>query len=399
MHETLQNHNALLHELPESLGATLTRARLSRKLELREVASRIGVDVSVVQALEDDDFQRLGAPVFARNFLVRYARLLELPEPDILERFRELGLDEPPPLKVERPIQRQARMTDVRWLAYPVVVVGVLWLSYVGFERLNVHYSSGTAQSLPGESEVPGLPPAIGPGDTRPPAAETPTNSPSANPMAPALAAIADLTGFGNTDDTATDGEVLAPAVEAVSERDTPSSPAEDTAEFAAPATPPAEDAVLDGTAEPVDVEDASGGDRLLATVDLLDQPPAAEPAEETPLVAVANLAEMSEDLPGTDESPGEILTDLPEGQAQLVLSFNDDCWVEVRDATGERLVRSILNANTVNRFMGEAPFSLTLGNAAAVTSITLNGEPVDESVYSPVRGNVSRFTLEPPQG
>jgi len=398
MQETLQNHNALLNELPETLGAILTRARLSRKLEAREAANRIGVDTSVVQALEDDDFQQLGAPVFARNFLVRYARLLELPEQEILERFRQMGLDEPPPLKVERPIQRQARMTDIRWLAYPVVVVGVLWLSYLGFERLNVHYSSGTAQSLPetGQSDnLAQVAPETGTFfGTRP---DNPGPTASANPVAPALAAIADLTGFDDPDD---DSEVETTPLVAVQEP-----PSEDTQEIA---ETPAPDEVVspDSTVAERDrpwgtfpdmTDPLFEQDNLVATDDSLTFP---DEETEAPLVAVANLTELSDDtaadVPETTENQ---LTAPPEGQHQLVLSFNDDCWVEVRDASGERLVRSILNANTVNRFVGEAPFSLTLGNAAAVTSITLNGKTVEESVYAPTRGSVSRFTLEAPSG
>lgn len=405
MQETLQNHNALLNELPESLGATLTRARLSKKLELREAASRIGVDLSVIQALEEDDFQHLGAPVFTRNYLLRYARLLELPEDEILDRYRQMGLDEPPPLKVERPIQRQARMTDIRWLAYPVVVVGVLWLSYLGFERLNVHYSSGSAQRPASEQEQ--QPVARSEEDTTPESQPSPTAS--ANPMAPALAAIADFTGLGGND---SDNGEAAPLEPTAPEESIP---------------PPVQEPpiTLDGTTVTVEppmvaenpdtpaVSDEEPAAPIGLEAPSEDIMPLFEPAddddldENTPLVAVANLSPIND---ATESDPSELDNDieddttvpelaLPDGQHQLALSFDGDCWVEVRDASGERLVRAILNANTVNRFVGEAPFTLTLGNAAAVTGITLNGQSIDASVYSPTRGNVSRFTLEAPSG
>lgn len=392
MQETLQNHNALLNELPETLGAVLTRARLAKKLDIREASRRIGLDASVIQALEEDDYEHLGAPVFARNFLLRYSRLLELSEADVLERWRQMGLDEPPPLKVERPIQRQARMTDMRWLAYPVVVVGVLWLSYVGFERLNVHYSPGAAQTSAATPPAEERATTVSPEVSSPVVPTVTEGAPSpASPMAPALAAINDPTGLTDfTDLNSAEAEetalLLSPSPETVTEADQQPLPdiavaTEVSAEDAAtePESTASAGVETTGSTATETVTTVTGAGSELLTTDTLDDAADDTLDDTTPMVAVASV--------------------LPEGQYQLELTFSDDCWVEVRDANGERLVRAILNANTVNRYVGQAPFSLTLGNTAAVTSITLNGEPVDASVYTPSQGNVSRFTLEAPQG
>ena len=78
----------------------------------------------------------------------------------------------------------------------------------------------------------------------------------------------------------------------------------------------------------------------------------------------------------------------------ELVLEFTDECWVEVYDADGRRLVYALLGANDRRVVQGTAPFSIRLGNAPAA-QITFNGQYVEPAVYIPSRGSVNRFTLD----
>jgi cytoskeleton protein RodZ len=71
-------------ELPASPGARLKRAREARGLTPQQAAEQLTLDISVVTALEANDFVALGAPVFAKGHLRRYAALLELPGDDLL---------------------------------------------------------------------------------------------------------------------------------------------------------------------------------------------------------------------------------------------------------------------------------------------------------------------------
>jgi cytoskeleton protein RodZ len=78
-----------------------------------------------------------------------------------------------------------------------------------------------------------------------------------------------------------------------------------------------------------------------------------------------------------------------------LVLELTADCWVDIKDASGEQLIYGTLPANSVKAFSGLAPFSVLLGNAEAV-KITLNDESIDQASYVK-RGGVSRFALKLP--
>jgi cytoskeleton protein RodZ len=112
---------------------------------------------------------------------------------------------------------------------------------------------------------------------------------------------------------------------------------------------------------------------------------------------------DLSEDsvvsLPAVEETTAESVASpvsTPGGEPQLVMEFADDCWVDIRDASGERLAYGLMKANTTHSVSGNAPFSLVLGNAGAV-NIKINGQPVDKSTYVPARGTVAKFSLDVP--
>lgn len=82
------------------------------------------------------------------------------------------------------------------------------------------------------------------------------------------------------------------------------------------------------------------------------------------------------ESPPSADEMP----LPAPTGAsppAELMLSLSDDCWVDVTDATGKRIVARIVASGDNLRLFGQPPFDVILGNAVAV-DMTLNGNPVD---------------------
>lgn len=71
-------------ELPTDPGARLRRQRELAGLSEQQVAEQLNLDVGAVLAIEQDDYASLGAPVFARGHLKRYAALLGLAADEIL---------------------------------------------------------------------------------------------------------------------------------------------------------------------------------------------------------------------------------------------------------------------------------------------------------------------------
>lgn len=59
-----------------------------------------------------------------------------------------------------------------------------------------------------------------------------------------------------------------------------------------------------------------------------------------------------------------------------IVMSFTDDCWVEIKDAQGDVIFAQLQTKEDNLQIFGQAPFEVMLGNARAAT-VSLNGEVV----------------------
>lgn len=78
-------------------GAFLRAAREEAGLSLSEVGSRLKMPVKVLQALEGEQWQQLGAPVFVRGQLRSYARLLKV---DVEPYLQQAQLDTVQPVEL-----------------------------------------------------------------------------------------------------------------------------------------------------------------------------------------------------------------------------------------------------------------------------------------------------------
>ncbi|MCP5424502.1 MAG: DUF4115 domain-containing protein [Gammaproteobacteria bacterium] len=352
---------------PEALGATLAEARNRLGLEQREVATRLGLNPVLIRHLEEGAFGALGAAVYVRGYLSRYARFLDLSEQEILERHKRLGMNELPPLRVARPIKPQARMKDtvVGWFSYLLVFAIIGGVGWQGYKQVADHLESA--------DDLPPLLRALTGNDRAGLALPKPETPPdSAQNSAPQSAAPATAS---------TDTQPLAkPAAET----------AKPTAQVESPSATPAKPAPL---AVPTPETTAATS---ITTIALPMPKPAAVPETPVPSPISSPQTQVVAEQPAPPASE-PVATMTPSDTPQLVIAFSQDCWVEVKDANGQRVAYGIMKANTVNTVSGSGPFSVTLGNAVGVSEIKLNGKPVEQSVYIPRRGTVSRFTLGTP--
>lgn len=70
---------------------------------------------------------------------------------------------------------------------------------------------------------------------------------------------------------------------------------------------------------------------------------------------------------------------------------FSGDCWVNIYDATGERIAWGVKKADYVMQIEGVAPLTVTLGKPELV-AINFNGNDVDMTQFT--QGNIAKFTL-----
>jgi len=71
------------------LGRLIAEAREARSMSLKDAANELRLEESVVEAIEQEDFSSLGAPVFIKGHLRAYARLLGMGEEKLVVIYEE----------------------------------------------------------------------------------------------------------------------------------------------------------------------------------------------------------------------------------------------------------------------------------------------------------------------
>ena len=72
-------------------GQRLAIARRENDISIAEISKELHLDEPKVQALEENLFDQLGAPVFAKGHLRKYAELVGVPTDDILADYYKLN--------------------------------------------------------------------------------------------------------------------------------------------------------------------------------------------------------------------------------------------------------------------------------------------------------------------
>lgn len=122
-----------LRAVPTSLGLgdRLRSTRKARALSVAQVAEVLRLEQPSVIALEEGRFDALGAPVFVRGHLRRYAVLLDLDPDAVLEAYRAAapGSDAPPTLTRPRPDEDYpAAPVWIWWVLAAILLAGGLFV-------------------------------------------------------------------------------------------------------------------------------------------------------------------------------------------------------------------------------------------------------------------------------
>ena len=281
-------------------GERLREAREAQQIALLEIAKELHLDEYKVRALEQNDFEVLGAPVFAKGHLRKYAELVDVDEREILGDYHELtrAAGMPPVVGARR--RPGSELSPGPWIAFVLILLALAFAYW--------WFTSGNARS------------------TAPAPAETPEIESGSS-------------GAGASVDR--QDVVLPPA-----RNDLPEDRPLDAAETALP---------------------AAADDTGSAVADI----------ESGVSLADAGAASAPEDT---------------SGRVVLSLSFGEDCWTEVSDATGRRLFFGLGRAGTDVEVDGEPPLSVLLGSADQV-EVRVNG---NDYQIQPAqrRGRTARLSL-----
>jgi cytoskeletal protein RodZ len=122
------------------IGKTLRHARTARGVELEEVERATKVRVKFLAAMEEDRWEELPAPAYARGFLDIYARYLGLDQKALLEEYSRTvegaghepipeSVIKPGTLRQNRPVRRGA---SINWGPVARVAAGLVAAVIVG---------------------------------------------------------------------------------------------------------------------------------------------------------------------------------------------------------------------------------------------------------------------------
>lgn len=143
----------------------------------------------------------------------------------------------------------------------------------------------------------------------------------------------------------------------------------------------------------PSPTETQGHGEADMATPQPL--PPQAEPVTPPPedVVPPADAAAPEPEAIASAPAQPEAAAPSPAAADTLTLNFSASSWVEVHDATGQRLLYRLASAGESHALHGQAPFRLVLGNAPGAR-VEINGTAVDVAAHT--KGKTARFSVAP---
>lgn len=317
-----------------SAGELLLRQREQLGVPLADAARALNLRPAVVGGLERDDYQEIPVAAYRRGYLRAYAKYLGMDDRLVLEAYQARN----------GTVDAERKVTPVSTAARPPSKIGawlfklVTLLVIVGLIAVTVMWWQSR-----GGNEPPGF-------------GSSPTEETATAPAQPA-----------NDEPMAEDG-MASPGFSSGDE--SAALPSDATNITPAPTAP---QAPVIGAED--DADSMAG----------FESPPLIDTSDEPQTAAVEEEAPASEEAEAT-------VNDQAVSNNIIELTFNEQSWTEIFDATNQRVFVGLQTPGTTTTVEGQPPFRLTVGNATGV-ELRYQGELVDLPARAGAN-NVARFTL-----
>lgn len=334
--ENAPQHGAAM-ALGSGCGNLLKAAREAQGLSIHEVCSHLRLGIKQIQAIEQDDFEKLPQPSIVRGFIRNYARLLNIDAAPILEAYQRIVPNKAPlplsvrsnatPSVIDKP-PRVIRPQRILTLLIFLVLAGILAYFYINHVKPQALKNASLALDVGDISETTGQEIAVPAPGIEPPPAPAPVTEATPSAETPEQLALPPVADSANT----TPAESL--AVPPVSDS-------------AAPATLP-----------------AAAGSTLVST-----------PTPATGVTADAMTLKAND-------------------SQKITLSFrvSEESWVRIENMQGKKIFSEVLTAGSDHQVVAEKPVNVIVGNAS-VTQLTIDSQPYD--LTQATRGRVARIQLK----
>jgi cytoskeleton protein RodZ len=315
---------------PLTAGALLTQAREAAGMSRADVANKLKFSVKQIESVEADNYTALGGKTFVRGLVRTYAKLLELDAAPVLAALESSAL--PPETGQVVADPKGVPFPTAAPPGNPVVRYAMISIGVIALAILLLYWWHG-------EEFLGG------------PAASLPVVKPQA----------------AKTDPAPDSGSAGAPTTVNLTPTVIDAAPVANPRGLATGATPAAIAPVI------TPANDKPAEKKLEKTADKAPEKAAPPLAQTAPPAA-----------PAAAKGTGR----------RILMSFERDSWVEVKDAGG-RIVFSQLNLGGTQQVIeGRAPFEVVIGNALYV-NLRYRDAPVDLKPYiKDVKAPVARLSL-----
>lgn len=312
-------------------GNVLKAAREAQGLSIHEVCSQLRLGLKQIQAIEQDDFDKLPQPSIVRGFIRNYARLLNIDVNPILEAYQRIVPNKAPlPLSVRSNASRSVidqpapGFRPQRLLTFLIflVLAGIAAYFYINHIKPQALKDAALALDVDEIAETTGQ--------------EIPIPVPEAAPAPTDIAPVAPAAQNVDASPAAVDNSAVAPA---------------------------------------------TTGNDVTATTAL--------PANNS----VTNNTIVSTPTPATTQAAeGTTLQASEPQKANLVFKVNEDSWVRIEDLQGKKVFSEVMPAGSERQVTTEKPVNITVGHASG-TQLTIDNQPYD--LTQATRGRVARIQLK----
>ncbi len=350
---------------PKTAGACLRQAREQQGLTRQFVAERLCLTPSTIRDIEEDKVQPNVAPIFFRGYICSYARLLRLPENELLavltsESANALATQITPTqnfLCGKKYKRRDGWLMKLTWLI-AITLLGItsfwFWQQYQAQQKEMTSMADG-----PGTLHSPGG--ALPAQRTDPDTADPNTTDP----------------------DTTASNATAPPVVIEPLQRGSATSSENNIAKSELPVSGHQQNS---GTDPGSSVTEATSGHAIteghssaLPPSVMMQEPPSLLITGSAGSAGSAGTTESAESTAAADPSP-------------LVIDFSSDCWLQVTDSSGKTLASGIQRAGSKLSLLGKIPYHLTIGAPSAL-HIQYQGRSVDLSRFIKSK-RTARFSI-----
>lgn len=330
------------------IGARLRAGREKLGLTVLQVAERIHTDPKIVAAIEAENYEALGAPVYARGHIRHYAELVGESATELIALYSNLSKVAQPDLT--RIVKVPAGVDSSKLVAPALLVIAVFavagavwWVSALSKKKPQLSETHVVGEESP--ASAPESPPDA-----------TTMQAQPAVPPSPGGGAAQGRSGTAASPGTATTpGTAGAPGAAARGGAATQGRPGATVSQQGAATAPGHTGATVNSGRAPTQGGATAGTPTTSATATAQRRTAAAAPAPAPASAAAATPPPRSKN------------------QAQVTLRYSADSWTEVYDASGARLFYDVGAAHSVQTVVGTPPMRVVLGNASGV-AVEFNG-------------------------